>query len=182
MKDYSSMRPALKDAILESSVSDEFEIASAEWYVNYYVVIPEMTCICGQQHCKYIYSIKNWNNENILFPIGSECMKYFNWNEEEAGIINAYNKWHEKLYNNPEGPYHKMPFYEVIKDVDYIRRLIYSPSAENTRLSTYARAVWIHNPPIVNKKGESGCEKCEIQRQKGYQRCYQCHLIKIKKN
>lgn len=177
MENTLSMRPALRDAIIDSSVSNEYKIASAEWYVNYYNVIPESICICGQEHCKYVYSIKNWHNGNTLFPIGSECMKYFNWKEEEAEIICAYNKWHEKLYNNPDGRYHLIPFYEVIKDVDFIRGLSLYSSAENRRLSAYARAVWIHNPPIRDKKKkESTCEKCVIQRQKGYRLCFQCHL------
>ena len=178
------MRPELKVAIMESSVSDNFAGAHREWYVNYYEVIDGegVSCVCGQENCKYIYSIKNWHNEKTLYPIGSSCMKYFSWSEEEAGIINAYRKWHEKLYNNGEDwQYYKVPFYEVIKDVDYINTIKYSGSAENRRLCAYARAVWIHNPPIIpERKPEQICKNCEIQKQKGYKRCYQCHL-KMKK-
>lgn len=184
MTDSSSMRPALRAAILESSVSKEFEVASKEWYINnYYIANPPnyVSCVCGQQGCRYIYKIKNWHNEKTLFPIGNDCMKYFNWNEEEAEIINAYNKWHEKPYNNEGGAYHQIAFNQVIKDVDYIHRIKYCSSAENRRLWTYAKAVWIHNPPVMpEKKKEPVCESCEIQKQKGYKRCYQCHL-KMKK-
>jgi hypothetical protein len=178
--DYcASMRPALREAILESSVSSNFRVATGEWYVNYYLVVDGVSCVCGQENCKYIYSIKNRYNEKTLFPIGSSCMEYFNWNEEEAEIISAYNKWHEKLYNNEGGQYNQTAFNEVIKDVGFIRRLVYSPSAENRRLYAYAKAVWIHNPPAVqSKKKEPSCEKCQVQKEKGYPRCYQCHLKK----
>jgi hypothetical protein len=200
MTDSSSMRPALRAAILESSVSNIFKVAAGEWYVNNYHIADSVTCVCGQEECRYIYSIKNWHNEKTLFPIGSSCMKYFNWNEEEADIINAYRKWHAKLYNNEGGAYHQIAFNQVIKDVDYIHRIKYCSSAENRRLWTYAKAVWIHNPPVMpekkkeptcevwihnppvmpEKKKEPTCESCEIQKQKGYKRCYQCHLKKKK--
>jgi len=173
------MRPELKAAIMESSVSADFAVASAEWYVNYYEVMygEGVSCVCGQERCRYIYSIKNWHNEKTLYPIGSSCMQYFSWNEEEAEIINAYNKWHEKLYNNEGGRYHKIVFNQVIKDVDYINDIKYSGSAENRRLYAYARAVWIRNPPVIpERKPEPTCKNCEIQKQKGYKRCYQCHL------
>jgi len=173
------MRPALKAAILQSSVSDKFELAAGEWYINSYQIVHGVSCVCGQERCKYIYSIKNWHNEKTLFPIGSSCMQYFNWDEEEAQILSAYNKWHEKPYNNEGGPYHEITFNQIIKDVDYIHTIKYSSSAENKRLYAYAKAVWIHNPPVVpTKKKTSTCESCEIQKQKGFPRCYQCHLIK----
>lgn len=177
------MRPELKVAIMKSSVSDNFAGAHREWYVNYYEVIDGegVSCVCGQENCKYIYSIKNWHNEKTLYPIGSSCMKYFSWNEEEAEIINAYNKWHEKAYNNEGGAYHQIAFNQVIKDVDYINTIKYSSSAENKRLYAYAKAVWVHNPPVIpERKPEPTCKTCEIQKQKGYKRCYQCHL-KMKK-
>ena len=176
------MRPALKEAILKSSVSDKFEVAAGEWYINYYEVMPPeemVSCVCGQENCMYIYSIKNLHNEKTLYPIGSSCMKYFNWNEEEAEILSAYRKWHDKPYKNEGGRYNGIAFNQVIKDVDYIKKLNCYSSAENGRLCAYAKAVWIHNPPAIPvKKKKPDCERCKIQRQKGYPRCYQCHLIK----
>ena len=178
--DYcATMRPALREAILESSVSNNFKVATGEWYVNNYLIAEGVSCVCGQENCKYVYSIKNWFNEKTLFPIGSSCMEYFNWNEEEAQIINAYNKWHEKPYNNKGGQYNDVAFNQVIKDVDFINSIKYSGSAENRRLCAYAKAVWIRNPPMIPAKKKAPiCEKCEVQKQLGYPRCYQCHLKK----
>ena len=34
-------------------------------------------CICGKENIKYLYTIKNIYNANILFPIGSSCIKKF---------------------------------------------------------------------------------------------------------
>lgn len=185
MNDCVCMRPLLKEAIMGNSLSDKFEVAAGEWYVNNYLVADSVTCVCGQEDCRYVYSIKNLYTEKTLFPIGSSCMKYFNWNEEETEIISAYHKWHEKPYKNEGGPYNGIAFNQVIKDVNYIRIIRKNPtifkSAEHRRLCAYARAVWIHNPPVIPvKKKAPACESCKIQKLKGYPRCYQCHL-KMKK-
>lgn len=175
------MRPLLKQLILKYSVSNEIEIASSEWYVYRYVVDDTCTtaCICGQENCKYIYTIKNKNNDTKLEPVGSSCMHYFNWDEQEAEIFNCYEKWHEKLYNNQGGRYDKIAFNQIIKDVEYIESIQYNFSAEYRRLVSYAKAVWIHNPPIkIEKQKTIDCEKCKIQKEKGYKMCYQCHIKK----
>ena len=186
-KNYTNMKPDLKKAVLEISISKEIEIAAAEWYINDRQTKPESTCVCNQEHCKYIYRIKNIHTHETLYPIGSSCMDYFNWNEQECGILRAYNMWHDKPYNNVGGVYNGVAFNIVIKDVDFIRSIKYSASAENRRLCTYARLVWIHNPPLKEKPIlvdnpsyimpiKKTCKICEIQIQKGYKRCYPCNV------
>jgi hypothetical protein len=191
-KNPTNMKPDLKKVVLQHSVSKEIEIAAAEWYINYFETIPDSTCVCNQEHCKYIFHIKNYLNHETLSPIGSSCMDYFNWNEQESEILRAYNMWHDKPYNNVGGVYNGVAFNIVIKDVDFIRSIKYSASAENRRLCTYARLVWIHNPPVIPVKEKpiliknqpyimpikKTCDRCEIQRQKGYKRCYQCNSAK----
>lgn len=34
-------------------------------------------CICGKENIKYLFTIRNILNGNILFPIGSSCIKKF---------------------------------------------------------------------------------------------------------
>lgn len=181
------MKPDLKRAVLQHSVSKEIEIAAAEWYINFFETIPQSTCVCNQEHCKYIFHIKNYLNDETLSPIGSSCMDYFNWNEQECEILRAYNTWHDKSYNNVGGFYNGLAFNEVIKNVAYIRSIKYCISAENKRLCTYARLVWIHNPPVKEKPIlvdnppyimpiKKTCKICEIQIQKGYKRCYPCNV------
>jgi hypothetical protein len=165
----------LMNCILEYSKSSITEIAITEWYIiKHYVDEETTTCLCGKEGCKYVYTIKNFYNNNELFPIGSECMNYFTFDEEEKKILKIYQKWHLKLYNNSNSTHYKKPFNEVIKDVSYIyslqKKIIYL-SMEDQRLVEYANAVWKHNPPIIEE-----CKKCIEQRIKGYNKCYNCYI------
>ncbi len=46
------------------------------------------SCICGKEHLYYLFTIKNTANGNILYPIGSSCIKKFGRNDldNEASI------------------------------------------------------------------------------------------------
>jgi hypothetical protein len=35
------------------------------------------SCICGKENIRYLYKVKNDENGNILFPIGSKCIEKF---------------------------------------------------------------------------------------------------------
>lgn len=35
------------------------------------------SCICGKESIRYLYTIKNIVNSNLLYPIGSSCIKKF---------------------------------------------------------------------------------------------------------
>ena len=41
----------------------------------------ESSCICGKENLRYLFTIRNIINGNILFPIGSTCIKKFNRSE-----------------------------------------------------------------------------------------------------
>lgn len=181
----------LMKTIVEYSQSPIFEIANTEWcIISHYEERPGVTCLCGKEECVYVYVIKNFYNNNTLAPIGSSCMKYFEFNEQEKTILEIYEKWHFKLYRDPGGVYDQMEFHEVIKDFEYIRSLdTYGITKEDSRLVAYAKAVWIHNPPpppkpIVAYKlppsapPKQECQKCVEQRRKGYKKCYDCFAEK----
>lgn len=70
---------ALKNAVIEASEADNWEDAVKEWEV---VSCEEddtlsESCICGQEQLRYLYTIRNLNNENELYPIGSSCINRF---------------------------------------------------------------------------------------------------------
>ncbi len=69
----------LVEKIIEYSVSNDWIEASQEWYDYDMVVDSTMSesCICSQPNLKYQFTIKNKINEKELFPIGSECIKFF---------------------------------------------------------------------------------------------------------
>lgn len=161
----------LMKIVLENSKSCDKDEAIREWFISgYYKEQNGVSCLCGQEHCKYVFVIKNFYNNNLLAPIGSSCMNYFVWDEQEINIIDSYEKWHLKEYSTP-GEYCGMPFSEVIKNVEYVKSLEKNGSTkEHERLLAYAKAVWIHNPPPP----PADCQKCIVQRTKGYKKCYNC--------
>lgn len=69
----------LVEKIIEQSDSTDWINASHEWYDSDMVVDSTMSesCICSQPNLKYQFTIKNKVNGNELFPIGSECIKFF---------------------------------------------------------------------------------------------------------
>lgn len=69
----------LLKVVIEKSVANDWENAVLEWDIedceedDY----NESTCVCGKENIKYLYEIKNVKNENVIFPIGSTCIKKF---------------------------------------------------------------------------------------------------------
>ena len=173
----------LMKTVVEHSESPLMEVARAEWFITaYYKEKKGVTCLCGHEKCKYVFIIKNYNNNNLLAPIGSSCMQYFEWDGQEKTVLGAYEKWHFKKYRNPGLKYDQIEFNEVIKDVEYVRMIQRNPtlfhSAEHKKLICYAKAVWMHNPPLIPPP--SVCQKCVEQQKIGYKKCYKCY-IKLKK-
>lgn len=169
----------LMKTVVEHSESSLTEVARAEWFITaYYKEENGVTCLCGHEMCKYVFIIKNYNNNNLLAPIGSSCMQYFEWDDQEKTILGAYEKWHFKKYRNPGLKYDQIEFNEVIKDADYVRMIQRNPtlfhSAEHRKLICYAKAVWMHNPPPPPPPPLM-CQKCVEQQKKGYKKCYNCY-------
>ena len=76
--------------VVDNSKSKSWDSAKQEWKI---VSCKEdctcmSACLCGKTGIKYLYSIKNVCNENILFPIGSSCIEKFESNvmDEEVGV------------------------------------------------------------------------------------------------
>lgn len=66
-------------AVLEQSLSKDWSLAVHEWMIRDCTEDPECAtqCICGKEGIRYLFSIKNIKNGNVLFPIGSSCIKKF---------------------------------------------------------------------------------------------------------
>jgi hypothetical protein len=165
----------LMKSVVECSQGCLIDEARSEWYIkSYYKEEDGVTCLCGHEHCKHVYVIKNYKNHNLLQPIGSNCMKYFLWDEENKNILKAYETWHVKKYNNTGLQYDGVEFCEVIKDVEYVQMIQRCCSTkEHERLINYAKAVWRFNPPQPTKLKQV-CQKCVEQQKKGYKKCYGC--------
>lgn len=79
--------------ILEASLSTDWEAAVYEWDIidceeDEYA---ETQCLCGHEGIRYCFRIKNRHTGNIIFPIGSECIKKFK-NKNLSAEISVYEK------------------------------------------------------------------------------------------
>lgn len=91
----SSYSEILLGTVIEMSNSDSWESAVLEWNV---VDVKEdetsnSSCICGKEGIRYLFTIKNRVNGNILFPIGSSCIKKFGRDD-----LNEITSIKEKLF------------------------------------------------------------------------------------
>jgi hypothetical protein len=69
--------------VLESSVRDNWQQAVLEWVIDDCEEDDtlEASCICGKENLRYLFTIRNALNGNILYPIGSTCIKKFDRSE-----------------------------------------------------------------------------------------------------
>ena len=78
----------LIQTVLDASESDIWEEAVQEWDIydceeDKYC---SSFCICGKEHLKYLYTIRNRRTGRILYPIGSSCIKKFERDDMEETI------------------------------------------------------------------------------------------------
>ena len=65
--------------VIELSESNYWESAVQEWEIFDCEIDDSMTesCICGKEHLRYLFTIRNTDNGNELYPIGSTCINKF---------------------------------------------------------------------------------------------------------
>lgn len=89
-----SARQKLIDAVVSASESPEWDTAIYEWYMDGCALDHSCSsrCVCGQESIKYLFTIRNQLNSNILFPIGSRCIRKFG-----RADMNEYVNVHEQM-------------------------------------------------------------------------------------
>lgn len=72
------LQTLIKD-VMDSSEAKRWESAVTEWEISDVEEdeLLEESCICGKEHLRYLFTIENQLNGNILYPIGSSCIKKF---------------------------------------------------------------------------------------------------------
>lgn len=78
-ENISAYHKKLVETVLLYSDADEWTAAADEWSI---VAVREdddqsSSCVCGKENLRYLFTIKNTVNGNILYPIGSSCIKKF---------------------------------------------------------------------------------------------------------
>lgn len=65
--------------VIKNSVSDIWDNAVLEWEVFDCEEDEtlEASCICGKEELRYLFTISNKRNGNMLYPIGSSCIRKF---------------------------------------------------------------------------------------------------------
>ena len=78
-------------AVIDASVADTWDLAVLEWEIVDCTEDDSVSsqCVCKHEGLRYLYKIRNTNNKNILFPIGSTCIKKFGRNDldEELSVM-----------------------------------------------------------------------------------------------
>ena len=64
---------------MEASVSPDWESAVHEWDIIDCEEDEDLEgiCVCGKENLRYLYEIRNCRNDNILWPVGSCCIRKF---------------------------------------------------------------------------------------------------------
>lgn len=83
--------------VLDNSNSNIWSMAVLEWEVADCKEDAELqsSCICGKENLKYLFTIRNKVNKNLLYPIGSTCIKKFE--REDLNDIVSINEGLFKL-------------------------------------------------------------------------------------
>lgn len=91
----SQYRENFINTILQHSDSDEWESAVGEWEIEDCIEDEELksSCICGKENLRYLFTIHNIHNHNVLEPIGSSCIKKFGRSD-----LNEQVSVNEKLF------------------------------------------------------------------------------------
>lgn len=86
---------ALIGRVLDASEAKSWEKAVDEWEIVGYREDSSLTeaCICGKENLRYLFTIRNIINGNILYPIGSSCIKKF----EHDALADELQCWQDYI-------------------------------------------------------------------------------------
>ena len=78
-----SYKETLIRTVMEASVSPDWESAVHEWDIIDCEEDEDLEgiCVCGKENLRYLYEIRNCRNDNILWPVGSCCIRKFGRND-----------------------------------------------------------------------------------------------------
>lgn len=104
MTNTSSYYKNLIEAVLRLSQADGWRSAVAEWSIHDVEEDETQTesCVCGKENLRYLFTIRNKFNNNMLYPIGSSCIKKFERNDlnEEVAVKEQLFRLLHAIENN----------------------------------------------------------------------------------
>lgn len=95
----SSYSENLIKEVIDNSESGFWDSAILEWDIDDVIEDEDndSSCICGKENIRYLFTIKNVQNGNTLFPIGSSCIQKFN--RVDLNEITSINERLFKLFH-----------------------------------------------------------------------------------
>lgn len=76
--------------VIDNSDASNWEDAVLEWEVDDCEEDETLqaSCVCGKEELRYLFTIRNTRNGNLLYPIGSSCIKKFDRDDldEEVAV------------------------------------------------------------------------------------------------
>ena len=104
MRESSIYYQNLKAMVLAHSESSDWQSAVMEWVIEDVEEDETLSesCVCGKENLRYLFTIRNTENGNVLYPIGSPCIKKFERNEldEEVSVKEQLFKLLHAIENN----------------------------------------------------------------------------------
>ncbi|WP_423363092.1 hypothetical protein [Mycoplasma sp. P36-A1] len=91
----SSYSENLLKTVIDNSEANNWDSAVLEWDILDCEEddFNKSSCVCGKENIKYLYSIINTLNNNVIFPIGSTCITKF-----EREDLNEKTSINEKMF------------------------------------------------------------------------------------
>lgn len=90
--------------VIDNSEASTWESAVLEWEIFDCEEDEtlESSCICGKEELRYLFTIRNTRNGNVLYPIGSSCIKKFERDDldEEVAVKEQLFKLLHAIENN----------------------------------------------------------------------------------
>lgn len=90
--------------VIDASEADTWDNAVQEWEIVDCEEDEDLTesCVCGKEELRYLFTIRNVYNGNLLFPIGSSCIKKFGRTDlkEDAQVREGMFKLLHAVENN----------------------------------------------------------------------------------
>ncbi|MFC7403167.1 hypothetical protein [Citricoccus sp. GCM10030269] len=82
----------LRGAVIDASLSNKWANAVQEWQVVGVEEDQRATgiCVCGKTGLVYLYTIRNQQTQQALFPIGSSCINHFGIEELNTSVSALY--------------------------------------------------------------------------------------------
>lgn len=90
--------------VIDNSEASTWENAVLEWEIFDCEEDEtlESSCICGKEELRYLFTIRNTTNGNVIYPIGSSCIKRFERDDldEEVAVKEQLFKLLHAIENN----------------------------------------------------------------------------------